>query len=100
MFLSLRRHSCSRRAFSSEWRCLALQYTVTNLVSNQTAIGANPADPDLVSAWGITSLATSPFGVSDHGTGNSTLYNSVGQKQGLVVTIPSARGQDRERRPV
>ena len=37
------------------------QYTVTNLVSNQTAIGTNPADPDLVNAWGITSLATSPF---------------------------------------
>jgi hypothetical protein len=39
--------------------CVAMpgsgQYTVTNLVSNQTAIGANPADPDLVNAWGITS---------------------------------------------
>jgi uncharacterized protein (TIGR03118 family) len=68
------------------------QYTVTNLVSNQTAIGANPADPDLVNAWGITSLATSPFWVSDNGTGKSTLYNSVGQKQGLVVTIPPASG--------
>ena len=45
------------------------QYTVTNLVSNQTAIGANPADPDLVNAWGITSLATSPFWVSDNGHG-------------------------------
>jgi uncharacterized protein (TIGR03118 family) len=68
------------------------QYTVTNLVSNQTAIGANPADPDLVNAWGITSLATSPFWVSDNGTGKSTLYNSVGHKQGLVVTIPPASG--------
>jgi uncharacterized protein (TIGR03118 family) len=68
------------------------QYTVTNLVSNQNAIGSNPADPDLVNAWGITSLATSPFWVSDNGTGKSTLYNSVGQKKGLVVTIPPARG--------
>lgn len=68
------------------------QYTVTNLVSNQTAIGANPADPDLVNAWGITSLAASPFWVSDNGTGKSTLYNSEGQKQALVVTIPSASG--------
>jgi hypothetical protein len=76
------------------------QYTVTNLVSNQTAIGANPADPDLVNAWGITSLAASPFWVSDNGTGKSTLYNSVGQKQGLVVTIPRRAGQDWERRPV
>jgi uncharacterized protein (TIGR03118 family) len=68
------------------------QYTVTNLVSNQNAIGSNPADPDLVNAWGITSLAASPFWVSDNGTGKSTLYNSLGQKQGLVVTIPTASG--------
>ena len=76
--------------------CLATpgsaQYTVTNLVSNQTAIGSNPADPDLVNAWGLTSLAASPFWVSDNGTGNSTLYNSQGQKQALVVTIPTASG--------
>ena len=76
--------------------CLATpasaQYTVTNLVSNQNAIGSNPADPDLVNAWGITSLAASPFWVSDNGTGKSTLYNSVGQKQRLVVTIPPASG--------
>jgi uncharacterized protein (TIGR03118 family) len=68
------------------------QYTVTNLVSNQNANGANPADPTLVNAWGITSLATSPFWVSDNGTGKSTLYNSLGQKQGLVVTVPAAGG--------
>jgi uncharacterized protein (TIGR03118 family) len=76
--------------------CLATpgsaQYTVTNLVSNQTAIGSNPADPDLVNAWGLTSLAASPFWVSDNGTDNSTLYNSQGQKQALVVTIPTASG--------
>ena len=68
------------------------QYTVTNLVSNQNAIGTNPADPALVNAWGITSLATSPFWLGDNGTGKSTLYNSVGQKQALVVTIPAAGG--------
>ncbi len=68
------------------------QYTVTNLVSNQTANGTNPPDPALVNAWGITSLATSPFWVSDNGTGKSTLYSGAGQKQGLVVTIPAAGG--------
>jgi uncharacterized protein (TIGR03118 family) len=66
------------------------QYTATNLVSNQNAIGMNPADPALVNAWGITSSATSPFWVSDNGTGKSTLYNNLGQKQTLVVTIPAA----------
>jgi uncharacterized protein (TIGR03118 family) len=68
------------------------QYTVTNLVSNQDANGTNPADPALINAWGITSLATSPFWVGDNGTGKSTLYNSLGQKQALVVTIPAAGG--------
>jgi uncharacterized protein (TIGR03118 family) len=68
------------------------QYTVTNLVSNQNPIGTNAADPALVNAWGITSTATSPFWLSDNGTGVSTLYNSLGQKQKLVVTIPAAGG--------
>ena len=68
------------------------QYTVTNLVSNQNPIGANKADPALVNAWGITSGAATPFWVSDNGTGKSTLYNSLGQKQGLVVTVPAAGG--------
>ena len=68
------------------------QYTVTNLVSNQSAIGANPADPALVNGWGLIALATSPFWVSDNGTGLSTLYNSAGQKQALVVTVPAAGG--------
>jgi hypothetical protein len=68
------------------------QYTVTTLVSNQNAVGSIPADPDLVNAWGIVALAGSPFWVSDNGTGRSTLYNSHGQKQGLVVTIPPASG--------
>jgi uncharacterized protein (TIGR03118 family) len=68
------------------------QYTGTTLVSNQNAIGADPADPVLVNAWGLTSLATSPFWVSDNGTGKSTLYNSLGQKQSLVVTVPAAGG--------
>ena len=65
---------------------------MTNLVSNQNAIGTNPADSALVNAWGITSLATSPFWLGDNGSGKSTLYNSLGQKQGLVVTIPAAGG--------
>jgi uncharacterized protein (TIGR03118 family) len=68
------------------------QYVVTNLVSNQNPIGANPADPVLVNAWGLTARATSPFWVSDNITGKSTLYNSSGQKQGLVVTVPAAGG--------
>src|SRR5229473_6965222 len=59
------------------------QYKRTDLVTNAT-------DPDLVNGWGLTRSSSSPFWVSDQVTGKSTLYNGVGQKLGLVVTIPPA----------
>ena len=65
------------------------QYTVTNLVSNQSAEGSNPLDADLVNAWGISRSSGSPWWVSDNGTGLSTIYNNAGVKAGLVVTIPT-----------
>jgi uncharacterized protein (TIGR03118 family) len=49
---------------------------------------ADQTDPQLVNPWGIASSGGSPFWVSDNGAGVSTLYNSSGTKQGLVVTIP------------
>jgi len=57
-------------------------YQQTNLITSAT-------DPDLINPWGISSSAGSPFWVSDNGTGKSTLYNSLGVKQGLVVSMPS-----------
>ena len=63
-----------------------------NLVSDLSGL-ADFTDPNLVNPWGVSFSATSPFWVSDNGTGLSTLYNSVGVKQGLVVTIPPAPGQ-------
>src|SRR5438067_13417267 len=72
--------------------CVTLaQYVRTDLVSN-TGVGQNPADPDLVNGWGLVSLATSPYWVSDNGTGKSTLYTGTGQKITLTVAIPSAAG--------
>jgi uncharacterized protein (TIGR03118 family) len=69
-------------------------FTVTPLVTNDQA--ANPAqitDSQLVNAWGISFAASSPFWVSDNGTGHATLYNvnpitNVTTAQGLVVSIP------------
>lgn len=58
-------------------------FVQTNLVSSAT-------DPDLINPWGISLSATSPFWVSDNGTGRATLYNSAGTKQGLVVSMPGA----------
>jgi uncharacterized protein (TIGR03118 family) len=57
-------------------------YTVTTLVT-----GPSP-DADLVNAWGLTRLPTSPWWVADNGTDVSTLYNGTGTKVPLVVSIP------------
>ena len=57
-------------------------YVQTDLVTSAT-------DPDLINPWGISFGPTSPFWVSDNGTGKATLYNSAGVKQGLIVSMPS-----------
>ncbi|HZQ67551.1 MAG TPA: TIGR03118 family protein [Terriglobales bacterium] len=67
------------------------QYKLTNLVSNIPG-KANHTDTNLINAWGIARGATSPFWVSDNGTGLSTLYDGTGNPQSLIVTIPSATG--------
>lgn len=72
-------------------------YQQTNLVTDDqdalAAEGFGPAltvDPDLINPWGISLSPTgSPLWVSNQGSSTSTLYNGAGQKQGLVVDIPS-----------
>ncbi len=66
------------------------QYTVTNLVSNQTGVAPNTDQQHLINPWGLVSLPTSPWWVSDNGSGFSTLYNASGQQRHLFVTIPAA----------
>lgn len=75
---------------------LAGAVSLTNLVSDDTSV--HPAllqDPALVNAWGISMSATSPFWVSNNGTGSSTLYSvdpasNATSKLALTVTIPGA----------
>jgi uncharacterized protein (TIGR03118 family) len=62
-----------------------------NLVSDQAGT-ADQVDTNLVNAWGLASSATSPFWVSDNHMGVSTLYNSTGGVQALVVRIPTPPG--------
>ena len=70
-------------------------YEQTNLVADLPGI-AQVQDTNLVNAWGISFSATSPFWISDNGSGLSTLYavtnDSSGAphvaRQGLQVTIP------------
>jgi uncharacterized protein (TIGR03118 family) len=71
------------------------EYRQTNLVSDLPGV-ALLQDTHLVNAWGISFSSTSPFWISDNGSGLSTLYavtydsDGVVQvaKQGLEVTIP------------
>ncbi len=74
-------------------------YLVTDLVVNRQ-VGAVPTlvdsygirhiakfvDRNLVNPWGISESGTSPFWISDAGL--STLYNTAGAPQPLVVSIP------------
>ncbi len=60
----------------------------TNLVSDLPGV-AQQTDPHLVNPWGISESATSPFWVSDNNAGVSTLYNTAGVPQALVVSIPA-----------
>jgi uncharacterized protein (TIGR03118 family) len=68
-------------------------YTRTNLVSSVVGFSdsAGPAtntDPNLKNPWGVSFRGPGPFWVSDNGTGVSTLYNTIGTPQSLVVHIP------------
>jgi uncharacterized protein (TIGR03118 family) len=72
-------------------------YHQVNLVSDQFGV-ALLQDTNLVNAWGTAFSPTSPFWVSDNGSGRATLYavtndatgSPVVVKQSLEVTIPGA----------
>src|SRR5215471_16732450 len=64
------------------------KFIQTNLVSNIKG-SATFVDPNLVDPWGLSFSGTSPFWVSNHGGGTSTLYNGAGAITPLVVTFPA-----------
>ena len=59
-----------------------------NLVSSVPGM-APKTDPGLINPWGISFGGATPFWISDNGAGTATLYNGSGDKQGLIVTLPS-----------
>lgn len=75
-------------ASSTAWAVCGQAYAATTLVKNTGKTG----DKQLINPWGLAASSTSPFWLSDQGTGLSTLYTGSGAKQGLVVTIPTASG--------
>jgi uncharacterized protein (TIGR03118 family) len=69
----------------------AQSYKGTFLVADQTGVAPN-TDTHLINPWGISFSATGDFWVANNNSGTSTLYDSNGVVQSLVVTIPSASG--------
>lgn len=69
----------------------AAGYKATNLVADQAGIAPH-TDPNLINAWGISFSSTGPFWVTDNNTGLSTLYDTNGVPQSLIVTIPLPPG--------
>jgi uncharacterized protein (TIGR03118 family) len=71
---------------------LAQHYKQTNLVSDLSDQGAAVVDPNLKNPWGLSRSNTSPWWVSDNGTGFSTLYTGAGAIIPIngtgTVTIP------------
>jgi uncharacterized protein (TIGR03118 family) len=56
-------------------------------------LATNAGDSQLINPWGISASGSSPFWISDNGTGVATLYKvdpitNVAMKQSLAVTIP------------
>src|ERR1700722_20969368 len=63
-----------------------------NLVSSVPGL-ADVTDPNLIDPWGMSFSATSPFWISNHGKGNTTVYSDASSTgitvASTVVTIPS-----------
>ena len=68
---------------------MAAGFSTINLVSDGF-VPAKTTDPDLVNPWGVSYGPTSPFWISDNGTGVSTLYTGNGTK--IPLTVPIAPG--------
>ena len=66
-------------------------YAQHNLISNG-AIPADHLDSNLVNAWGLVAGPTSPWWISDNGTGMTTLYNVATDKIVTEFTVPGAGG--------
>jgi uncharacterized protein (TIGR03118 family) len=66
-------------------------YQQHNLLSDRAG-AADKVDPNLVNAWGLAAGPTSPWWISDNGTGRSTLYNVGTASVPAVFVVPGAGG--------
>jgi len=64
-------------------------YSQTNLVANTAGV-ANHTDPQLSNPWGISFIPGQDFWIANNNGGTATLYDAHGNKDSMVVGIPSA----------
>jgi uncharacterized protein (TIGR03118 family) len=64
-------------------------YIQHNLVADQPGV-ADLTDPSLINPWGIATSATSPFWISDTGTGLATLYSTAGASPTISIVALKA----------
>jgi uncharacterized protein (TIGR03118 family) len=62
-------------------------FSVHPLVSDAAAVPAPATDASLVNAWGLSAGPTTPWWAANNGSNSSTLYNGVGAKTALTVTV-------------
>ena len=78
-------------------------YIQHNLVADTAGV-ADVTDPNLVNPWGIALSATSPFWISDNGTGLATIYSTSATATITVsstkVTIPPGASSTEKAGPV
>src|SRR5579862_5557383 len=67
-------------------------YLMKVLVAVQSTVGATTVDQNLVNPWGLAFGGTGTLWVSNNHTGTSTLYDIAGNKNALVVTVPTVGG--------
>jgi uncharacterized protein (TIGR03118 family) len=75
-----------------------MSFTVNNLVGSDASVGAAQIDPNLINPWGLSESATSPFWISDNGSGLTSIYSvtAAGVTTNAIppITIAVPPGQD------
>jgi uncharacterized protein (TIGR03118 family) len=71
---------------------LVSPFVERKIVGDNAAALATVTDANLLNPWGFAFTATGIMWASDDAAGLSTVYDTAGTKQALVVTIPSHAG--------
>src|SRR5689334_9994570 len=66
-------------------------YAQHNIISDGS-IAADHTDTNLVNAWGLVAGPTTPWWISDNGTGKTTLFNVATNAIQAEFTVPGAGG--------